>query len=284
MRDRLDVSDPPLVPARSARYAPALACAVLVMLLATSLALARDAGAQSSTHGEGRTDVRVEGRTEGGVRGVVRALNQATLSTDLPLLALDVPLREGDRFRRGDLLAAFDCRRQVADHAATLAQLREAELNLDSSRHLDRHNAVGKNDVAIAAARVDRMRAEAAALKARLDECRFVAPFDGRIVELAIRKYERTVPQRPYLSIIDDGVLEIETIAPSVMLQALTVGARFAFRVDELGGRVVDADVVSVAAAVDPVSKTVKVIGRIAKPIDGLLAGMSGTAEFNLGH
>lgn len=222
--------------------------------------------------------------SDASVRGVVRAVRQATLSTELPLLAVDVPFREGDRFRRGDVLVAFDCRRLNADYAAAAAQNREAELNLDSNRQLDRHNAVGRNEVEISLARFERTKSDLAGLKARLDECRFVAPFDGRVVELGVRKHERTVPQRPYMTIIDDQQLEIESIVASSALEVLQIGAAFTFRVDELGGRSIDAKVSSIAAAVDPVSKTVKVIGAITGPATGILAGMNGTAQFQSGH
>lgn len=218
------------------------------------------------------------------IRGVVRAVAQATLTTETPLLVVDVPFREGERFKRGDLLAAFDCRRQHAEHGSAIAVHREALLNLESSRQLDRHKAVGKNDVEIAAARADRASSDLQGLTARLDECRFIAPFDGRIVEVGVRRHERTVPQRPYLSIIDDSQLEIETIVPSSMLTVLSNGVAFTFGIDELGGPTAEAQVSSIAAAVDPVSKTVKVIGAITRPVAGLLAGMSGTALFSTGQ
>ena len=214
------------------------------------------------------------------IRGVVRAVAQATLTTEVPLLVVEVPFREGDSFKQGDLLAAFDCRRQQAEHDSAVAVQREAVLNLETSQLLDRYKAVGKNEVEIASARAARARSDLQGLNARLDECRFLAPFNGRVVEIGVRKHERTVPQRPYLSIIDDGRLEIETIVPSDMLAVLRPGVEFTFRIDELGGPIAAARVSSVAAAVDPVSKTVKVIGSIEQPVAGLLAGMSGTALF----
>lgn len=225
-----------------------------------------------------------EDRNSVPIRGVVRAVNQATLSTDTPLMVLDVPFRDGARFKRGDVLAAFDCRRLLAEHGAAAAIHREAVLNLETSRQLDRFKAVAKNDVEIAGARTERAKHELEALEARLDECNLVAPFDGRVVEIGVRRYERTVPQRPYLSIIDDSRLEIETIVPSHMLAVLTVGIGFTFRIDELDGRVAQTRVSSIAAAVDPVSKTVKVVGAIDQSVPGLLAGMSGTAQFSTGR
>ena len=58
--------------------------------------------------------------SSGPVRGVVRAVHQATISTDSPLLAVELAFREGDRFRRGASLAVFDCRRQKSELDAAL--------------------------------------------------------------------------------------------------------------------------------------------------------------------
>ena len=215
------------------------------------------------------------------IRGVVRAVRQATISTDTPLRALELPFREGNRFKRGDTLALFDCRRQKADLDAATAVGREAVLVLDSNIQLDRHNAIGRNDVEIARARAEKARAEIAGLATRLDECRVVAQYDGRITELAIRVDERTVPQKPFISMIDDSKLEIEFIAPSAMFPALQPGTPFSFRIDELGGRVVEAEVGSLGARVDPISKTIKVIGIIKQHESEALSGMSGTANFS---
>lgn len=215
------------------------------------------------------------------VRGVVRAVRQATISTDAPLRAVELVFRESDRFKRGDTLAVFDCRRQKAELDAAIAVHREAAITLDSNVLLDRHQAIGRNDVEIARARADKARAEIAGLESKMDECRLLAPFAGRITELSLRVHERTVPQRPFISIIDDSELEIELIAPSTMLQELQPGTGFTFRIDELGGRTVPAEVGRLGAGVDPVSKTVKVMGVFKGQAVGILSGMSGTATFN---
>ena len=214
------------------------------------------------------------------VRGVIRAVRQASIATDAALRAIELPYRESDSFKRNDTLVVFDCRRQNAEHQAAVASEREARLNLESNVQLDRHRAVGKNDVEIARARADKARADSAGIESRLDECRLIAPFDGRIAELTIRLHERTVPQRPFISIIDDSEIEIELIAPAGMLQALQPGSAFAFQIDELGGQPVAAEVAKLGAGIDPVSKTVKVIGVIKEQLPAILSGMSGTAVF----
>lgn len=217
-------------------------------------------------------------------RGIVRPVDQATISTDLQARVSTVGVKEGAHFKAGDVLVEFDCRRHKAELAAVVAQRREAELALDNNLVLNQHRAIGKHDVEIARARVDKASGEVDALKARVDDCRIVAPFDGRVAELGIHVFETPSPGKPFISIINDGELEIELIVPSEWLKWLRKDAVFEFAIDELK-RAYPARVSNIGAAVDPVSQTIKVKAQFAKDADisGVLSGMSGAAEFSPG-
>jgi RND family efflux transporter MFP subunit len=219
----------------------------------------------------------VETRTP--VRGVVRPVEQATISTDLSARVAEVRFKEGDRFARGDLLVAFDCRRHQAELAAADAIAREMQLTLKSNQTLERHQAVGRNDVEISRLRVAKAEAEADALRARLELCRIIAPFDGRVTELTIQPFETPAPGRPFITIIADGQLEIELIVPSDWLSWLRVGSEFIFNVDEVKMDL-EGSIIRLAAAVDPVSQTIKVVGRFKVSDVAVIAGMSGTGRF----
>ena len=210
------------------------------------------------------------------IRGVVRPVNQAAFSTDLVARATSLPFKEGERFRKGDVIAAFDCRRQRAEVAGADATLREMRLTLDSHLHLERHGAGVKTDVEIARARAAKAEADVRALAARIELCEVIAPFDGRVVELAVRPHEFPSAQRPFMVVLDDSRLEVEMIVASATLAGLAPGAAFALRIDELQ-RDAHVTIERIGAAVDPVSQTVKVVGVLQGNVDGVLAGMSGT-------
>lgn len=217
-------------------------------------------------------------------RGVVRPIGQATITTDLQARVSAVGVKEGDHFKAGDLLIEFDCRRYRAELASSQAQRREAELALDNNLVLNQHRAIGKHDVEISRARLDRASGDMEALKARVDDCRLLAPFDGRVADLDIHVHETPTGGKPFITIINDRQLEIELIIPSAWLVWLREGTTFDFRVDELQ-RSLPAHVLRIGAAVDPVSQTIKVIGKFADEADlsDVLAGMSGAAEFSPG-
>ncbi len=213
------------------------------------------------------------------VRGIVRAAEQAQISTELPSRVTQLTFKPGQQFRKGDLLVEFDCRRQQAELASADAQLREMRLTLDNHVYLEKLKAAGKQDVEVSRARADKAAAEADVLRLRLEQCKVIAPFDGRIVDLGISVHELPAPGRPFIRIIRDSQLEIELIIPSPWLRWLDVGAAFTFAIDETG-ETITGKVERIGGAVDPVSQTIKVVGVFEGVRKRVLAGMSGSAQF----
>ena len=100
------------------------------------------------------------------------------------------------------------------------------------------------------------------------------------MIEVAVNEHETVPSDKEILSILNDNDLEIELIVPSNWLNWLTVGESFSFQIDETG-KTFDAKVNKMGAVVDPVSQTIKLIGKFNnKQLDGVLSGMSGTAQF----
>ena len=213
------------------------------------------------------------------VRGMVRPLNQAAIATDLQTRVDAVHFKEGDAFKQGDVLIAFDCERQRAELAAVTAQHREMKLALDSASYLDKKRAVGRFEVEVSRARTEKAAADVAALQARIKQCVIVAPYDGRVSELLINAHETPTPGKPIISVVDETAFEIDLIVPSHWLRKLAVGASFKFSVDELG-TMHSGKLVRIGAAIDAVSQSVKVIGKFDARPERVLSGMSGNALF----
>ena len=203
------------------------------------------------------------------------------ISTDLQAQVASVNFKEGDRFKKGDVLVEFNCRRHEADLAAAEAQMMEMKLLLNNNVELDKYKAVGRTDIEISRARLKKAEAEANGLRARIEQCRVVAPFDGSVAERGIEPFEMPQPGKPFLTIIEDRKLEIELIVPSDWLRWIKSGTTFDFLVDETKGSYV-AHVTRVGAEVDAISQTVKVMGVFDADTAaaGILSGMSGNADF----
>ncbi len=213
-------------------------------------------------------------------RGLVRALNEVALSIEFEAKVSRLGFREGEEFRKGDVLIAFDCRRHLAELKALEATAREMSFTLQSNERLFKHKAAGSNDVEISRARADKADAEAEAFRIRLDQCAIKAPFDGSVVSLALHEHEYAAPQKPFMSILDVGASEIEVIVPSSVVHKLPPGALFNFSIDETG-ETLPATIDRRSGTVDAVSQTTKIYAKWQNAPAGVLPGMSGTAEFD---
>jgi membrane fusion protein, multidrug efflux system len=213
------------------------------------------------------------------IRGIIRAVDMALISTELTMRVARIAFMEGERFNKGDTLVEFDCRRPQAELAAAEAQHHEMKLTLDNNRVLQKAQAVGRHDFDVSLSRVVKAAAEAEALRVRLDQCRVVAPYNGRVLELSLHALETPQPGKPFIGIVADGNLEIDLVVPSQWVRWLAVDAPLTFLVDETGASHF-ARVKRIGAAVDPISQTIKIVATFDQQTSTVLSGMSGTAEF----
>lgn len=213
-------------------------------------------------------------------RGVVTAVHEATLSAGLASDITRMPFREGQAFKKGDVLAEFNCERTKAESRAAEAAMQGEQKVVETNEELEKFNSIGKFDLLIAVSKLNRAKAEYDALQAQMKQCKIVAPFAGRVTERMMRQYEFVQVGEPMLRIVDTGALELDLIIPSKWLQWLKPGYPFSFTVDETG-QALDGLVERVLPSVDPVSKTMRIIGRFSgKSTGSTIPGMSGTATF----
>lgn len=219
-------------------------------------------------------------QSEPPTRGVVRAVRDASVATDLNARILTLPFREGASFNAGDTLITFDCDRTQAESRAADAETSINRIALDNAQLLDKRHAIGRVEVQAAKARWDKAHASAEALRIRVRDCRIVAPFSGRVAELRAREHEMPVAGQPLIRIVDASTLEIDLIVPSVWLAWLRTAAPVTVKVDETG-KTYAATVVRTAAAVDPVSQTIRITAAFAPgDTSAVLPGMSLNATF----
>lgn len=243
------------------------------------------AGQTSATAGGeaagGRTPSRDDART---ARGVLEPAEEAIVSSELAARIDALPFDDGMGFPAGAVLVSFDCALFQARRSQAVAQLQGARTKLDNARQLQRTNAIGELDVALARAEVQRTAAAVAEAEVAVQRCEIVAPYDGRVVETFVNAHEVASPGVELLAIVSRGALEATLLVPSSWLVWLEEGTGFRFTVDETGATL-DGRVAVLGARVDPVSQTVPV--RVVLDVDpegdagaALVPGMSGTARF----
>lgn len=216
------------------------------------------------------------------LRGEVRAqltpTRYTTLGAEISARVGRLPVAEGERFKAGTLLVQFDCSMQRAQLDRARAELSAAEQTFKANLQLQKLNSVGKLDLELSRAAVQKAKADVSLGTALVQKCEIRAPFAGRVVEQKVREEQVVQPGQPLLEILDDTSLELEFIAPSSWLSWVAPGQPFEVRIDETA-KTYSAQFTRIGARVDPVSQTVKIAGRITGQHPELMAGMSGVVR-----
>ncbi len=203
--------------------------------------------------------------------------DEARILSRMTGVVAEVPLRDGDRVKAGDIIVAFICDERDQLAAQALARKNKQDrLAASSARQLELGTG-SKIDSAVRAAEKAEADSSYDLAKTESEYCRVRAPFDGRISFLGAKPYQTVRENDLIVEVIQDDTLEAEMIVPSQWLAWLKPGLVFDIVVDETAGRY-PARITHIGGRVDPVSQSVKVYAELEKRPPELLVGMSGTA------
>ena len=212
------------------------------------------------------------------IRAQLMPRRYTTIAAEIGAKVSGLPVPEGGAFRAGQMLVQFDCSIQKAQLDKAQAELEGAEQTLQSNLRLEQLNSVGQLELDLSKSAVGKAKAEVGANKAVLAKCQVAAPFGGRVAEQKVREQQFVQPGQALLDILDDSVLELEFLVPSVWLRWLKVGGAFEVQIDETR-KTYPARFTRIGARVDPVSQSVKVAAAIHGKFPELMAGMSGKVQ-----
>lgn len=212
------------------------------------------------------------------IRAQLRPVRYTTLSAEIGAVVKTLPLREGQRFAKDEVLLHLDCALLEAQHRKSLAEVAGAERALQANQRLAELNAAGLMELDLARNAVDKAVAERDIAQTQLSKCDIHAPFNGIVAEHRIREQQYVQPGTPVLDLIDDSAYEIEFLAPSAWLSRLRVNMTVRIFIDE-ARRSAFARIVRINPRIDPVSQSVKITATVEGPVQDLRAGMSGRLQ-----
>ncbi len=211
------------------------------------------------------------------IRVQVAATTSAAIGAPMAGRLSEFPLRDGDRFEKGQILARFVCAERDGALAHARARLTEKRRTLTNKQQLrSLGNSTGL-EYDIAVAEVAEADAEVAINQAMVENCTVAAPFAGRVASISVHRYQYAAQGLPMLDILSDNDLELEMIVPSRWLSWLKPGTRFDATIDETG-KTYQAELNRVSGRVDPVSRSIKMYSHVVSAAGDLLPGMSGRA------
>jgi RND family efflux transporter MFP subunit len=211
------------------------------------------------------------------IRVQVVPRNAASLGAPMSGRLADFPLRDGDVFKAGQVLARFVCGEQEGSLAHARAVLQEKREVLATNSKLRSLGTSSGLEFQVAVAQVAEADADVQTQTAVVDNCAVKAPFGGRVASVSVRPFQFVTVGAPLIEILDDKTLDLEMIVPSRWMTWLHPGTPFGVALEETG-KTYRAVVDRMSGKVDAVSQSIKVYGRLVDPAPELLAGMSGRA------
>ena len=213
------------------------------------------------------------------IRGLIKPVHRAVISSEIAAKINSIPFKSSDRFKKGNILVKFNCSYYRANYASADATYQSKQSIYKNNKELLALNAMSDIDVSISESEMKVAKADRTMRAIRVGQCNIKAPYNGRVIQVAVNEHETVPEDKEILAILDDSKLEIELIVPSNWLTWITVGEAFTFLIDETG-KTLNAKVNKIAAVVDPVSQTIILTGKFEGKLSGVLSGMSGSAQF----
>jgi membrane fusion protein, multidrug efflux system len=211
------------------------------------------------------------------IRVQIVARTSAVLGAPMAGRLAEFPLRDGDRFKKDQLVARFDCAVQQGALARTRAVLEEKRHVMDTNQRLRQLGTSSGMEFGVAEAQLHVAMADVATTGAIVDKCVLRAPFSGRAAGALVHENQFVTEGAPLIELLSDKELEVQMIVPSLWLSWLRTGAAFDIAVIETN-RTYHAELTRISSKVDAISQSINVYGRITNPTDDLLPGMSGRA------
>lgn len=243
--------------------------------------------------------------------GTVRAAETSQLASQLMGTIVSMHAREGDRVRRGQVLAVLDAAQAGAaldrasagataaekEVAAAESDLRLAESTLKRYQALYERKSVSPQEFdevqsrfTAAQARRDaaaagKSSAQAAVVQARtgLDYTRIRAPFDGVVTAKFADPGSLAAPGNPLFIVENPSRFRLEATVDESDIGLVHLGDGVPVAIDALGGNEVEARVSQIVPAADPSSRTFLVKLDLPARAD-LRSGLFGRAHFRRGQ
>lgn len=224
---------------------------------------------------------------------VYHPYREAILAARIDGHVLENKLRQGQRFKRNELLVKLDDRRflieldrvralekeNIATHnfAKTFLKNQQEMLKEDLINEIECEKAA--LDVETTAARLQAIKVNLKDVQNQLLYCEIRAPFDGRIEEILTRSHETVRAGQPVLRVIDDNYLKAVVFVPVTLLKKLTDGREVELSCTQTGGKL-KGKVYEIVPRADHRSELIEIHILVANPDGSITSGMTGEFDY----
>ncbi len=222
-----------------------------------------------------------------GFPGKVRASKRSELSFKVSGPLVDLPVEEGQKVKKGDLIAQI----QKRDFQTALDEAKAR--NLEAEKQFRRYKELyAKKQVS--RADYDRYRAARDVARAKLEDARnalkdtsLLAPFDGVIAKRFVENFQKVQAKEPIVNLQDITRIEILVNVPELLMadlrgeKELEIQASF----ETIPGKEFPLTVKEYSTQADPATQTYQVVTLMDQPAEAnILPGMTAMVKATRGQ
>lgn len=222
--------------------------------------------------------------------GVVEAVRQAVVASQVAGAIVHLDVKVGDRVRAGQVLMRIDARAAEQTAAASQAQVRAAQAELEvATKDFQRQRQLHQQQF-ISAAALDRaesaFKATQAQLQAQIAQAGaartqsglhvVTAPFAGVVSEVPVEMGDMAMPGRALLTVYEPGALRITAAVPQTVARQRVAGELPRAEIPGLPGAAawVTPQGVQELPTVDPATLSVQLRATLPAGLPGAVPGM----------
>lgn len=216
--------------------------------------------------------------------GRAAALRSAPLHAEVEGPVLEVPVREGQRVQPGDLLARIDSEPYELSVRRAQSEVDRAQAEFENLTLFDEE--IEDPEVRQGRERQARIRSGLSTAEADLEQAeyelaktRILAPFAGRLANLAIVQGSRLRTGDSVATVIDLSRIDVEADVLETELPYIQLGRDVRVNFPAIPDETFTGRVVTINPLVNPESNTARVTVRLSNPEARIVPGMFGKLE-----
>ena len=187
---------------------------------------------------------KVESRSE--VRkdyaGIVEAVDFVKLAFRVSGQIVELPIIEGQKVKKGDLIAKIDPREISLQYASDKAAYETAKAQIERNERLLNKQVISRQDYETSKANYERAKSAYDLSVNNMTDTRLVAPFDGSIEKRLVENFQRVTTGMGIVQLVNTNKLRIKFTIPDSYIHLLKSSKQtFNVEFDTYKGNVFDA-------------------------------------------
>lgn len=155
--------------------------------------------------------------------GIVEAVNYVKLAFRVNGQIISLPIIEGQKIKKGQLIATIDPRDLSLQYAATKTAYETAAAQVERNKRLLSRQAISVQEYEISVSNYQRAKSEYELSANNMRDTKLVAPFDGSIEKRFVENYQRVNSGEAIVQLVNTKNLRIKFTIPDAYLFLLKV-------------------------------------------------------------